>query len=381
MRKNLPSPTSATAAASVCRAAIRRGAHWNRGRRALVLVLSGALIVAGSVLTAPVSAAAEPADDEEVTRVEELTAVVDGDQVLVNGRATFVDVPATVGESPVGFTGGANSLTGPVDPAVGGAVGEGDLDTVTIARPDPFADNLAFTIRLHNPPAEAQELRPVTYRWTISLLGAPLVDPPATPLNYQLEAARSGHLVHPGSLDPTFRLIRGRDGGCDLVGVPLDCRTTEYDLGMRTLADLEGSVTADTIQWQLPFGLIEAEQGSTISTFDGRGVASYMGLLGGRQRPVDHLKGETEVSGGQLSERGSEVARYTIPEPTVQFGIAPAGTPVGEIALTADANVESPGAFAASVTTPQEPGDYIVAARACYGDNNCDTATTNVTVV
>lgn len=270
------------------------------------------------------------ADPGDTTHVDEVAAA-DGDLISVTGQATFVDLPAQVGEDPAGDA--------TVSGAAGGQAPVGDdLTTATIARPDAFANELRFTLGIANQPPELNGTPEVIhYNWDISVDGG-------SPLT--LQAIRTAQFASPGA-EPVFRLLNCAEGSC------------------ATVAELSGTMADGEVTWQVPMSQINAVAGSVIA--QGGNVVSTLGASG--------AVWFVNLGGDQMF-----VVDYTVPGPTVQLGIAPAGTPAASVPLTASATVEPTGAFAGTLSTPDTPGDYIVVAKACNGPDNCGLATTTLSV-
>lgn len=277
------------------------------------------------------------ADEGESTHVDSVSASVSGTFVNVAGTATFVNVPAALGQDP----------TGDSTPVPGS-----DLTTLTIARPDPAANNLTFTLGIADqPPVTNGTPGVLYYNWEIRTLS-----PGGDSVIYVLQANRASGSQVP-STDPMIRVLaRQPDGSC----------------GCQVVANVEGKIADGVVQWSVPGSRIEADPGDTIIQ-DGNIVSTL-----GAGNPAT---GDTWFInlGGDQAVMDQD---YVVPGPTVKLGIAPAGTPESQVPLDTTAAVDAAtGNFDGAINTSGlAPGSYVVVARACYGTGNCGTASTTVTI-
>lgn len=298
-----------------------------------------ALVMATAWATAVTGAVADPG---EATHVDELAAVVDGDTIRVTGLATFVDVPAVIGED----------VTGDAVPDGGELAFGHDLTTATIGRPDPFGETLTFTLTVANQSSTVSGVpEAVLYRWPVQVDSAEPI--------FTLEAfadSLGGCPDNPG-IGPCFRVMH-------YTGMISAVRTGDL------LAEVPGAMAAGVVQWQVPMSVFNVQPGSAITP---AGVAEVVLGVGGPGMSFPH---PVTVA----LDRVSVQQQYQIPAPAVRVGIAPIGTPEADMMLTAAAALEDDGAFSAEVAAPGSPGDYMVVTEACYGTATCARAATTVTL-
>lgn len=292
------------------------------------------LVTVALVAAPATSAAAEPG---EATHVDSLVASVSGGVVTVSGEASFVDVPLLVAEDSAGDSLGAN---------IGAPLGD-DLTTATIARQSPFEDTVTFSVGVANqPPTLSGTPEVLVYNWefVVSTEG----DEPSA---YQLRAQRTAQVGSPG-VNPYFVLSKCSDG------VPRSCPP---------LATVPGRMQEGVVEWDVPFDLITAQAGSLIENVGAIEIwLSASGLAStGVVRP-DRAFFDEEF--------------YTVPGPTVRFGVAPVGTSPEFVDLTASGTVQNSGAFTGALPAPAEPGAYTVVVEACQGPASCALAATDITV-
>lgn len=264
------------------------------------------------------------------TGVGSVSATPGANSVSVTGAATFTDVPVLVGEDGTGDA---------LIPA-----GGFDVSTATISRV-PGSANLTFTFGVADAVPTANAVPGAMYVWTLAVDG--------NDVGYWLSASRvSGQ---PASANPGFALNQ-----------------TTASQSFSTVAALSGSMANGTVSWTVPLTRINATSGSVIS-FGNQGTG-FSGTITGANgagyccTPVDDMF----------------VDDYTVPGPTVQLGIAPAGTPVDAVPMSSNASVGTisagTGSFSGAVARPSQPGSYVVVAKACYGAGNCGTSSTTITI-
>jgi hypothetical protein len=87
-------------------------------------------------------------------------------------------------------------------------------------------------------------------------------------------------------------------------------------------------------------------------------------------------------NGGTMNDEAfwEEGIAYTVPSKGIRLGVAPAGTPAGQVSFGADGTLGDGDAFEGSVdVSTLAPGDYEVFARACFA-SNCAVASAPFTI-
>ena len=285
-------------------------------------------VVVGSMLALP-SAQADPG---AATHIDALSATV-GSQVVVTGGATFVDVPVKVIDDPDAAR----------VPQIGANVTEATFSRPVGTTSSNSTFNVTFTIGDPNP-----VLPNGSYPGMVYLL----------PLMVGVED--TGLFLMAGSSDggnTTPALAVMRDGAD----------------GFTTVSKVNGSLGNGKLVWKIPLSTIGAPKpGAAISQ---GGAAS-----------AEVRTGMTEVvyccTTADWFEQYTVDTEYFLPGATVNLGIAPAGTPIGQVALTKAATIPnwSNGAFSGALAKPDTPGDYIVVAEACYTGSDCVRSSTPLTV-
>lgn len=281
-------------------------------RKTMKLSMSLAALALATSLAAPAGA-----HEEGGTHVESLAASRSGDFLFVNGSATFVDAPGTVMEDA-----GDGTLV--------------DVTTGTISRPDPSSTTLDFSLDIE---AATTDWPQMVYMWPIMVDG---VDD-----QLFLMGSRFG-LV---SNTPQFILARSGDGG------------------FTTVANLQGSLTADRITWKVPMFRIGAEAGDTISQGSGSNPEVRTGMAGSFYCCTT----ADQYDNWFLED-------YTVPGAKVQLGIAEAGTPESLVPLTTSGTVSGGDFTGALNVSGLAAGDYVVVAKACYSEGDCSLSSTTITI-
>jgi len=78
------------------------------------------------------------------------------------------------------------------------------------------------------------------------------------------------------------------------------------------------------------------------------------------------------LNGGTMNDEAlwDPALSYTVPSKGIRLGVAPAGTPPGQVTFGPDATLGDGDAFDGSVdVSTLAPGDYEVYARACFASN------------
>lgn len=290
------------------------------------------LILSSVVLLIPFPSplsAAEP----QGTRVDQLSAESSGSAVTISGSATFV---ATLAAGTDAVDDAQLENTGiPVNDV--GA----DLTSASISATSQGEGMLSFTLAVSDMPAVTNGAsEAVHYTWHV-------VTPTA---GYCLRASTRGQLDPPAG--PLFRLF------------PTTCAPLwQFDPRLPSTV-IQGALGGGSVRFDVPMSLIGAASGVTIAGSQ-QAVSTTLGLAGqATVRRADWLS----------------TSAIEIPSATVRVGIAPAGTPLGEVPLATTASVSSSdGSFTASMPSP-DPGSYVAVAEACYGPNSCARAGTTVSV-
>lgn len=317
-----------------------------RTRRVTAVV---AAVVATVAVVGVDGAVAAPGDG---SYVDEVTAVVGSGGIAVTGQATFVDVPVVVGEDPAGDADGAVVPLGH------------DLTTVTISRPDPFADMVRVAVDLENQPPLVVGTVPeiLRYRWAFTVTtGGKTTE--VMLMAYRSSTSTNALQGFPHkSADPFFEVHVCPGGG--------NC---QHFYGT------SGSMENGIVAWDLPLGM-DSTQGQ-IGGHTGSMITGEVGHPGTpRDFPVVAEAAAPGILILSVLDRMAVDTAYAVPGPGVRIGIAPAGTPPENVPLTVPGTVTSLGAFTGHLPTPDTPGEYTIVAQACHGTNSCGIATTNITV-
>ncbi|MDQ3991130.1 MAG: hypothetical protein M3245_02305 [Actinomycetota bacterium] len=261
------------------------------------------------------------ASAQAATQIQSLTVSKAGYYVDVRGTASFVDVPTVVADEP----GDANLI---------------DVHKATIARPNPASSTvqMSWDIAL----STLSDLPPTTtFLWPLMVDGEDK--------GYFLMASRTGI----GNANPMFAVAKQGSGGYTSVAIT-------------------GTMTTSKVTWNVPLTRIEASPGSKVE--QGAALPSGWACLAG-------AAGSPGFYSCTISYDTVSFEPGTIPAATVRVGMAPAGTPVNQVALTMDASVApATGSFDAQLPAVGMTGQHIVVARACYGVTNCATASRNITL-
>lgn len=290
----------------------------HRGRAAILGVLATSVIG-----MAPTAIGAAVADTDPMSAVESLSAIVDAEAVHVSGRATFADSPVTIARDEAGD--GSPTPLGD------------DLTTGTISRPNPFGDELTFTLGVANPPPTLDGIpEAITYHWYFAI-----THPNGVHKIFELQARRTSQSNAPDT-ERFFGLYQcapaavGDTGYCNLR------------------AELTGTMEDGNVEWHVPLeALNDAEVGSIITDSQVAVIPSLSGF-NWIYAPLDELPAQTTP--------------YTIPGPSIRVGIAPAGTAPSDVPLIVSGTLAADGTFTGEVPIPDTPGEYVVAAAACVGE-------------
>lgn len=263
--------------------------------------------------------------------VTDVVAAATGSFVTVTGDASFTDQSVEVG-----FDGTGDTLV----PGLGTDIGPG----VHIARPN-AGNSLRFTLDIADqPPVLFGTPELVHYDWEIT------VDNGGDTDGWRLSANRTAQNGQVG-VNPVFILYK----------CAIDPQTGINNC-TRNLPLLTGKIADGVVEWNVPLNRIGAQRGSVITS-----------------DAIDVSFGASRVLWGIPIVDSAFADGYTVPGPRVEVGIGAAGTPPELVAFTETATL-SAGSFTAALPKPGEPGDYVVAARACYAANDCAVAGTTVTV-
>lgn len=316
----------------------------------------------GAALVVAVGAGPVAADPGETSRVESLSATPgSGGTVKVTGEVTFAGSAA----APITATDptGDARLQVPGQPAPVPVDGRGaDLTSLSIDSQGPATLVLALQVA-DMPPQFGGTPEAIEYRIrlkTQTASGGPL-------RSYWVQAIRSSQAHAPGSQGPSFRLLPGgADGGLAcLPGGEITFLTGSFSSGKVTIevpwdaidvwpGDLvwmwDTSSSCETAPWQCAF-----------SSFSASGTC--------RVDRLDHVV-----------PAATKDSPYVVPG-EISLGIAPAGTPAEQVALTRTVRPTIDGLFSASLLADGLPaGEAVVAAKVCFGPSNCHLASTTVTV-
>lgn len=268
------------------------------------------------------------------TGVNSVNATAGSSVVNVSGNASFTDTPFIVMEDGVGDV--------PV-PGIGT-----DINVATIARP----------VGLNN----------LIFKWTIAdQLPSPLVADPAAAFLWPFSINGAEKLPW-----PVF-LMAGRAGGFPSpsanAGFSLMQNNTDAGGFEPVGGALSGTFANGEVSWTMPMSRAGLVTGDTIGTGSGS--------------PSGTMLGVHQVVYGILTLDDFFAEDYVVPGATVKLGIATAGTPENEVALTVNAGSvnATTGAFSGSLPKPPAgSGLHIVVAQACYAADVCGTASTTVNV-
>jgi len=270
------------------------------------------------------------------TTVDSMGVGVFGDGVTVGGGANFG------GEDPIPF---AADPTGdaPV-PQIAGRTGT-DLVGAAIYRPDPAIASVFLEWRVADLPDDV----PIAVRYTLPFrLGDE---------TYQVVARRSGALGL-ATGDPESQGAHAAHG-FQLRGDCIDglrCTHLQWLTGSFVPED-------DLVRVKLPLGALPGLTGG----------ATLMGPTG----DPGLSQVQAALESGQADSASWGAFTYRVAEREVLLGIAPAGTPEGEVEFTTTASIDPSGGFGGSVALPG-PGEWDVWARACFG-TSCGTGVRRVT--
>lgn len=295
-------------------------------------VVSSLLTSLGLMLvTSTAGAAATP------TQVTALTASVSGTQVSASGKVTFGGVdPIVIGEDPAG------------DPATSAA--GLDLRSLSIGQPDGTRGELVFTIKLGGMATGGiPEL--FQFNWDISVNGG---------------AANGGA---EWSIK-TMRQYAAQTGGTDPDAAVYSCvpnpTTGGFSCSRSTTIPVVYDQAAAEIRMTVPLAAINASPGALIEAWARNGQPVWV-----RTSAAGQLTGF--VTADDMTHDP-----YTIPPKSVRLGLAPAGTPEGDVTFGPMIQLSNNGSFTGSIAAPGS-GSYDLWARGCIAEN-CHATSTPVTV-
>jgi hypothetical protein len=289
------------------------------------------LTTLGALVGAPAHA-----DPGTATHIDSLTATVGASTIQVSGAATFVDAPKLVGQD------GADAAV----PGIGA-----DIRDITISRVPPKGA-VKFTLSIADqPPTIFGIPETVAYLWDIT------VKTGTSESSYELWAARTAQNASFGGTDPVFRRY---------ICTPNP--TPPPDVNCGSAVTVPGRMQDGVVEWQVPANQISASPGSVITSSAIEVNPTASGVIWGGLR--------LDLGGAAQDEE------YVVPGPTVQLGIAPAGTPAAQVPLaTAGVVNTTTSAFTGSVAKPSQAGEYVLVAQACFGAGSCgERSSTAVTV-
>jgi len=262
--------------------------------------------------------------------VTEVAATTSGSFVTVGGSATFTDESVEVG-----FDGTGDTLA----PGLGTDIGPG----IHISRPN-AGSSLRFTMDIADqPPVLFGTPELVHYDWEITVDNEGVTD------GWRLSANRTAQNGAVG-VNPVFLLYK-----CAIdPGTGVNNCTRQ--------AVLTGKIADGVVEWNVPLVRINAQRGDVITSDS-----------------IDVSLGASRVVWGVPIVDSAFADAYTVPGPQVEIGIAAGGTPDNLVPFTTTATI-SGSSFNGALPKPSEPGDYVVAARACYAPNDCAIASTTITV-
>lgn len=307
-----------------------------------------------ALLGVAVGAGPVAADPGETSRVDSLSAAPGaGGTVEVSGEVTFAGMAA----APIMATDHAGDARAP-------GVGA-DLTSLSIDSKGPATLVLALGVA-DLPGAAGGTSEAVEYR--ILLLTS--ASSGGDVRSYWVQAIRSSQALAPGSQEPSFRLLPAvlpPGGPTDGVAPPGD-----------EIAELTGSFSSNAVTVEVPWEAVDVGPGGLVWMSDGPqaactfaacvvSAASASGVV--RGPVVDYLRPQV-----------GPINPYILPG-EVSLGIAPAGTPAGQVPLTRTVRPTLEGSFSTTFPADEVPsGDALVAARVCFGPSNCHLASTTVTV-
>jgi plastocyanin len=287
------------------------------------------------------------------TSIPSVSASSSGSQVAVTGNASFGgESPVTVAQDPAGDAPGAAQTA--QDTGV-------DLTGASIYQPDPSIPSLFFEWHVTGLPAT--DSIPEAVRYTIPFrvgtkvfqVRAKLSDVASAnlPDDPQGHATGGGH---------AFELL----GNCAASPIAT-CLHIAWLTGSFDIAD-------DLVRVKVPLSAApELVPGAVLSRSTSTATdlsaieAAYQAVLG------------ADPAADQAAWGGSDAGfTYRIPDRQVSIGIAPAGTPLGQVSFSTQATVNAGGQYSASLASPG-PGTWDVWAKACFGAN-CATRSTTISI-
>lgn len=307
-----------------------------------------ALVV--GLLAVPVGNWSSAGESGPATGVEHVQASVAGSDVIVQGTARFVDLPVQVGTDPSG------------DAQVSGR--GADVVAATISRPDPFANELRFSLGVADLPSDAPAIG-VDHIWCLEVLPDGIDSPPGQHQRHMLHAYRKS--------DGAAGFRATSANGCTLIyGGPTISGATGPDPGA-----ISGSIGQGAVTFAVPFQkMAGVKPGALIRHYEYFTNAIQGDRIGQVGSSLGALGFEWYGSLDTIA-----VAEYVVPAPTVRIGVAPAGTPPEQVPLTATATVLPDSSFRGMFPLEEiPPGDHVVVAEACYGEENCGHAATSLSV-
>lgn len=286
-------------------------------RRLRVAVAAAALLV----LPATASSA------DVAAEVSSLTASATATGVQVAGKASFAGDAVTLGEDPAGDA---------TQKGIGADITKASVELA------PGGRALVFTFDIGDqPPAPVSAGVTINYNWGLVIDGSDT--------GLFLSAGRAGLDGINPTTDPFFNLSQN---GPD---------------GFTHVASLQGKMADGVVQWTVPLSALGAKPGSVIGSYGEVAPGSHAGIPG-------VITYYNNFGGDAIT-----VDDYTVPG-SVMLGIAPAGTPVDQIAATTPASLRSTGSFTGTLPVPASPGTYTVVAVGCATADVCSVATTDVTI-
>lgn len=284
------------------------------------------------VATVLVLGTALPAGAAETTSVQFTSAVANGGTIAVDGTVAFGDDalgPVLLAEDPAG------------DAAAGGA-GQ-DLAGISVST-DLAGRKVTYHVGVH-------DMLPTGMPAPFYGYTAPIMVDGDDSGGLFLGAGNSGSGWNGAPQPTTWWAL---------------CASPENTYSCPTA--LTGTMDTEGLTIDLPFARAGIEPGSTIEP--GAGIACG-GVCSTAWAVVlfNNLGDDVFYSG------------YRVPG-GVEVAVVPAGTPVGN-SWQGAGTVDAQGAWSATVAAPAQPGDYDVAARACWGSIDellCAQATTTITL-
>ncbi|MFN2545640.1 MAG: plastocyanin/azurin family copper-binding protein [Actinomycetota bacterium] len=289
------------------------------------------------------------------TSVPSLNATASGSQVSVSGGAVFAgESPVSLAQDPAGDAPGTAQTA--QDTGV-------DLVGASAYQPDPAIPSVFFEWHVTGLPESGSFPEAVRYTIPFRTGGK----------QFQVQAKLSD-LSATDRSDPQGRV--GNTGHAFELRECID--TTVPPAGTCThMAWLTGSfdVATNTIRVKVPLGATpEIVPGAVLTRNQ-----SPAGDLSTIQTGYQIAPGAETVTADQAAWGGSDTSfTYRIPDRQVSIGIAPAGTPLGQVMFAVTTTADSTGRFAGVLSAPG-PGSWDVWARACFGAN-CATRVTTIQV-